>query len=237
MVSIWELETFTGNEAPSSTIFVPREGEYNFAARLFPDKESIGTLYLRVDDDLFSISCPTNESKATWFELGPALLDVGEHNVSIFASGSVTLDKIGIYSASNNEHSIDDVFKSDLSTPSVVYEEVNPCKYVVHVNCTKPFLLVLSESHHPLWKAYVDNKEISPEIVDSLANGFYINRTGSFDVVLHFTGQEVADIGLVVSGGSTIFVVAVVLVKSAPVKKVRRSVMNRRLLGRPGPDQ
>ncbi|MCJ7719127.1 discoidin domain-containing protein [Candidatus Bathyarchaeota archaeon] len=237
MVSIWELEIFSGNKVSSSTIFVPREGEYNFAARLFPDKESIGSFYLRVDDVPFSINCPTNESKAAWLELGSALLDAGEHNVSIFASGSVTLDKIGIYSASNNEHSIDDVFKSDLSTPSVSYEEVNPCKYVVHVNCTKPFLLVLSESHHPLWKAYVDNKEISPEIVDSLANGFYINRTGSFDVVLHFTGQEVADIGLVVSGGSTIFVVAVVLVKSAPVKKVRRSVMNRRLLGRPGPDQ
>jgi hypothetical protein len=143
------------------------------------------------------------------------------------------LDKIGIYSASNNEHSIDDVFRSDLSTPSVSYEEVNPCKYVAHVNSTKSFLLVFSESYHPLWKAYVGNAELSPIIVNSLANGFYINRTGSFDVVLQFTGQEVADIGLVISGSSTIFAIAVVLVKSAPAKRVRRFMTNRRLLRRP----
>ena len=237
MVSIWELEAFTGKDAPSTTVFAPRGGEYNFAARLVLNDGTSGVLHLRIDNQTFSTSGPANESGISWVELGSAFLDAGEHNVSIFASGDVTLDKIGIYSASNGELSIDDLFKSNLSAPSVSYEEVNPCKYLVHINCTKPFLLVFSESYHPLWRAYVGNAELSPIIVNSLANGFYINRTGSFDVVLYFTGQEVADIGLVVSGGSTIFVVAVVLVKSAPVKKVRRSVMNRRLLGRHGPDQ
>jgi hypothetical protein len=232
MVSIWELSIFSDTGAPSSKMFVPREGEYNFAARLFPDGESTGTLYLKVDDKLFSISCPANESKAAWFELGSAPLDVGEHNITVFASGNITLDKIGIYSASDSEHTIDDVFRSDVPAPSISYEEENPCKYIAHVNCTEPFLLVLSESYHPLWKAYVDNKEISPIIVNSLANGFFINKTGSFDVVLYFTGQEVADIGLIISVGSVVFVVAAVLAKSALAKKVRHFMMNRRLLKR-----
>jgi hypothetical protein len=230
MVSIWELKIISDTGAPSSQIFVPRMGEYNFAARLFPDEESNGTLYLKVDEKLFSISCPANESKATWLKLGSALLDVGEHNISVFASGDITLDKIGIYSASDSAPPIDDVFKSNLSAPSVSYEEVNPCKYVAHVNCARPFLLVFSESYHPLWKAYVDNKEISPIIVDSLVNGFFINRTGSFDVVVYFTGQDVAGIGLVISVGSTIFVIAVVLAKSTFAKKVKHFVSNRRLL-------
>jgi hypothetical protein len=226
-VSIWELEIFSDTNAPSSQIFVPRMGEYNFAARLFPDEESNGTLYLKVDEKVFSISCPANESKATWLELGSALLDVGEHNISVFASGDITLDKISIYSASDSVPPIDGVFKSNLSAPSVSYEEVNPCKYVAHVNCTRPFLLVFSESYHPLWKAYVDNKEISPIIVDSLVNGFFINRTGSFDVAVYFTGQDIADIGLVISVGSTIFVIAVVLAKSTPAKKVKHFVLKR----------
>jgi hypothetical protein len=214
MVSIWELETFTGNEAPSSRIFVPREEEYNFAARLVPSNESNGVFHLRVDNETFSISTPTNESKASWVELGSVLLDAGEHNVSVFASDS--------------ELSIDNVFKSNLSAPSVSYEEVNPCKYVAHVNCTTPFLLVFSESYSPLWKAYVGNEEISPIIVNSLANGFFINRTGNFDVVLYFTGQDVANIGLMISGGSTILIIAVVLAKSTPSKKVSSFIRNRR---------
>jgi hypothetical protein len=224
-----ESEIISDTDAPSSQIFVPRMGEYNFAARLVPDGESDGTFYLKVDGKLFSISCPANESKAAWLELGSALLDIGEHNISVFASGNITLDKIGIYSASDSGLSIGDMFKSNLSAPSVSYEEVNPCRYVAHVNCTGPFLLVFSESHHSLWKAYVDNKEVSPIIVDSLVNGFFINKTGSFDVVLYFTGQDVADIGLVISVCSTIFVIAVVLAKSTFAKKVKRFVSNRRL--------
>jgi hypothetical protein len=76
----------------------------------------------------------------------------------------------------------------------------------------------------------VDNAEISPMIVDSLANGFFINRTGNFDVVLYFTGQDAADIGLIVSCGSTISLVAVVLVRSARAKSVRRFLFNRKLI-------
>lgn len=228
LVSIFELETFTGNDAPSNLILIPREGEYNFAARLVSDNESNDVFHLRIDNETYSTSVPANESGESWVELGSSVLNAGEHNVSIFASGNVTLDKIDIYSASDGELSINDVFKSDVSTSSVTYEEVNPCKYVAHVNCTTPFLLVFSESYNSLWKAYVDKEEISPIIVDSLANGFFINRTGSFDVVIYFTGQDIANVGLVISGGSTIFAVAVVLATSAPAKKAKRIIMNRR---------
>jgi hypothetical protein len=117
------------------------------------------------------------------------------------------------------------MFKSDMSAPSVSYEEVNPCKYVAHVNCVRPFLLVFSESQHTLWKAYVDNNEMSPIIVNSLANGFLVNKTGNFDVMIYFTGQDVADIGLLISVGSTIFVVAVLLVKSTLAKKLKHFVL------------
>jgi hypothetical protein len=222
MVSIWDLQVLSYSNVPSSEIFVPRKGEYNFAARLFPDEASNGTLYLKVDENLLSVNYVANEREASWVELGSALLDVGEHKISVLASGSITLDKIGVYSTSDNESTIDDVFRSDSPVPSVSYEEVNPCKYVAHVSCTSPFLLVFSESQHPLWKAYVDNNEISPMTVNSLANGFFINRTGSFDVVIYFTGQDVANIGLLISVGSVILVVAAVMLKSNIIKKLKR---------------
>jgi hypothetical protein len=53
MVSIWDLAIFSDTNASSSEIFVPRRGEYNFAARLLPDEKSNGTLYLKVDEKLF----------------------------------------------------------------------------------------------------------------------------------------------------------------------------------------
>jgi hypothetical protein len=232
-VSIWELEIFSDTNAPSSQIFVPRTEEYNLAARLSP-MESNGTMYLKVDNQLFSISCPANLSTATWFELGSAQLNVGEHNVSVFASGNITLDEIGICSASNNVPTIDDLFNSDLSAPSISYEQVNPCKYIAHINCTRPFLLVFSESYDSLWKAYVDNQELSPVIVDTLANGFFINRTGSFDVVLYFTGQDIANIGLIISGGGIILIIAVLVATSATGRKVKHFLINRRLFKRSG---
>jgi hypothetical protein len=232
VVSIWELKLISDTNAPSSQISVLRSGQYNIAARLSP-KGSNGTLYLKVDQKLFSVSCPANLSSATWFELGPATLNVGMHNVTVFASGNVTLDEIGVYSASNNVPTIDDVFNSDLSAPSVTYEQLNPCKYIAHVNCTSPFLLAFSESYNPLWKAFVNNEEISPIIVDSLANGFFINRTGNFDVVLYFTGQDIVNIGLVISGSGIILIVILVLATSAPGRKVKRILTHRKSLKGP----
>jgi hypothetical protein len=232
MVSIWELEIFSNADAPASQIYVPRTGEYNLAARLSPMKSN-GTLYLKVDKKLFSLSCPANLSTATWFELGSAQLNFGQHNVTVFASGNVTLDKIGIYSTSNNVPTINEVFNSDLSTPSVTYDEVNPCKYIAHIDCTRPFLLVFSESYHLLWKAFVDNKEISPIIVDSLVNGFFVNRTGNFDVVLYFTGQDFANIGLIISGGSIIILVIILfLLESTVGRRIKHILKYRRSLKR-----
>jgi len=227
VVSIRELEILSDTSAPSSQIFVPRSGDYYFAARIFPDKSN-GTFYLNVDKQLLSASCPANLSTTTWFELGSAQLSVGEHNITAFALGNITLDEIGIYSASANVPTIDDVFNSDLSAPSVTYEQINPCKYIAHVNCTSPFLLEFSESYNPLWKAYVDDKEIPSIIVDSLANGFFINRTGSFDVVLYFTGQDIANIGLVISGSGIILIIVLVIATSAPGRKVKRTLLHRR---------
>jgi len=229
VVSIRELEILSSASAPSSQISVLRSGQYNFAARLFPNGSN-GTLYLQVDEKLFSVSCPANLSTAAWFELGSAQLGVGEHNITVFALGNVILDTIGVYSASTNVATIDDVFNSSLSAPSVTYEEVNPCKYVANVNCTRPFLLAFSESYNPTWKAYVNNQEVSSVIVDSLANGFFINRTGSFDVVLYFTGQDIANAGLIISGSGIILILVVFLAKSPVGRKIKHILTYRKLL-------
>lgn len=54
-------------------------------------------------------------------------------------------------------------------TPTITFKKTNPTKYQVRIeNATKPFFLVFSESYHPQWKAYAEDKEIEfKEIIAS----------------------------------------------------------------------
>jgi len=224
VVSIFEVEAYSTSKMVSSKILIPRKGEYSFSARMIQDENANGTLFLKVDDRLFSAYSPTspiNETEFSWQQLGSTYLDIGEHNVSISAVGNVDLDQIGVYSSENDTSSLAELFGSSLSSPYTSYVKISPCEYHVHVNCTKPFLLVFSESYNPLWKAYFDDKEVSPIVADSLVNGFFINRTGEFDVTLYFTGQKYADLGLMISGGSAIFIIISVLAKFILPKRFR----------------
>ena len=75
MVSIYELEAFSTSHMASSKIFVPKEGVYNFAARLVSDEETNGTFFLRVDDKLFSVSASTsNTGEFLWNNVGSTFL-------------------------------------------------------------------------------------------------------------------------------------------------------------------
>jgi len=225
-VSIYELETYSLNNAVSSKIFAPKSGDYTIDARMMSDGTSNGTLYIKVDDKLFSCSS-VNDSELVWQRIDSTFLEVGEHSISISALGKVYLDKIGLYSSENSTFSIDDFFESELAVNSPSYEKINSCEYIIHANLTEPRLLVFSESYHPLWKAYVDGEETSQVIVNSLANGFFINKTGNFDITLYFTGQRYADFGLIISGGSVVFAAIVVIANSVPAKRLCRLLKTR----------
>jgi hypothetical protein len=109
---------------------------------------------------------------------------------------------------------LDDLFEAKLG-PNVSYKMVDPCRYKVHIEGSdEPFLLVFSESYHPMWKVYVDGEEVSSIPVYSLVNGFYINKTGDFDVTIYFTGQTYANIGIQISLTTLIIVAAILVVPS-----------------------
>jgi hypothetical protein len=82
-------------------------------------------------------------------------------------------------------------------------------------------LLTFSESYHPMWKAYVDGREISPVATNFVVNGYYINKTGSFDLTIYFTGQTYAEAGLAISGITAAIIAIVAFVKYGPYEKLR----------------
>jgi hypothetical protein len=130
-----------------------------------------------------------------------------------------------IYSLKSDESSLplDSLFDEQGTLPAISYEVINPCKYLVHVDATGPFLLVFSESYHPSWKAYVNGVENSPFITQFMVNGYYIKTQGRFDLTLYFTAQDIADWGLRISAMTISSILIIAVLWSRPLKPIRDS--------------
>ena len=100
------------------------------------------------------------------------------------------------------------------NSPSISYDKISLTKYMVHVhNATEPFVLVFTDSFHPQWIAQIDDAKVNEHMmVNGYANAWYINKTGSFKVVLEFWPQKLFYYGATVSL-ATLIVCVLFLVK------------------------
>lgn len=194
------LTSETASEA-STDIFIPRAGEYIIAIRTV-DGPDYGKIVFNVDGSQFIVNLVNSTIGFGWHEVGPISFDFGNHTLAVIndGSGKVDLDEIVIYSLNDDDNnvSLDRIFVTP-QTIQVSYTEVNPCEYIVHIKAESPFWLILSNSYHPLWRAYIGDREIQPVVACSFLNGFYINNTGEFDVKIRFLSQTYANIGGMVS--------------------------------------
>ena len=123
------------------------------------------------------------------------------------------------YNNTNNDNSVRPINSANTNRPFsllqgtghiVKYQKISSTEYNVDVvSDRKPFYLLFAESYDDGWKAFIDEKEKLDDkyhfVVDSFANGWYINKAGHFKVRLYFQPQKYYDAGL------TIYVVAVCL--------------------------
>jgi hypothetical protein len=212
LVSIFEFEPCKISSAKANH-FIPRQGRYMVALRLASGPD-YGILNLKIANYSFQFNCYSNEEKFQWYEVGPVELERGEEEILASAYGKIIFDQMILYTLKENEEgsTLQNLFISENSPPTISYEKVNPTDYKLHVKTKQPFFLLFSEAYHPLWKAKIDDdQEILSTIAYSLINCFYINRTGEFEVEVYFEGQKYADVGLKISFLSLIFVAAFVL--------------------------
>ncbi|MDQ1281002.1 MAG: hypothetical protein QG670_2266 [Thermoproteota archaeon] len=107
---------------------------------------------------------------------------------------------------------------------SLTFEKINPTKYVVHIVTSTPFSLVLSESYDKSWIATIDRQQLSDQNhfkANGYANGWYINRTGTYTVTLEFWPQNLFYIGLAISVTTLILCIFYIL-----KDKLRQSISN-----------
>jgi len=101
------------------------------------------------------------------------------------------LDVVWLYSVNKENETLEDIFKADEPPAELLeYIKINPTKYTVKINSTKPFMLSFAESYDPLWVARVDGEKISAIPLYSVINGFWIEETGFIDVTIEYEPQR-----------------------------------------------
>jgi hypothetical protein len=94
--------------------------------------------------------------------------------------------------------------QNNLGAPQdIKYKEISATQYTVQVtNASKPFLLVLSNSYNGFWVANVNGQQEADSnhfMVNGYANAWYINKTGTFTVVLEFWPQNLFYVSAAIS--------------------------------------
>jgi hypothetical protein len=92
--------------------------------------------------------------------------------------------------------------QNQTNNTSITYKEINPTQYTVHVNSSQPFYLVFSESYDNGWVATINGQQIPDQYhftANGYANGWYINKTGTYTITLEFTPQNLFYAGATIS--------------------------------------
>ena len=84
-----------------------------------------------------------------------------------------------------------------LTQANISFQKINPTKYIARVQSEGPFLIELKEQFDPRWKLSVPGKHVE---VDGFANGWIVDKKGSFDVEITYAPQTYFYIGLWISG-------------------------------------
>ncbi len=88
--------------------------------------------------------------------------------------------------------------------PKIDFEMISPARYKVRVsNAQNPFFLVLSTSFDPKWSAYFTTSDGRSDQmptknhleVNGYSNGWYIEKTGNFEMFLEYSPERVLAIG------------------------------------------
>lgn len=94
---------------------------------------------------------------------------------------------------------------------SVSFTRINPTKYTAHVTADSRYLLVFKEQFDAGWDISVPGKHVE---VDGFANGWIIDKTGSYEIVISYKPQGYFYVGLLISGISLAGAVYFVLKKT-----------------------
>jgi len=113
-------------------------------------------------------------------------------------------------------------FSNNLVFPSTVklnWSYISQVEYKVKVNSTGPFFLVFTDTFDRGWVAYTNNETFKHFIANGYANGWLINKSGTFEITIKFKPNDMFSYGSIISL-VTLFVMFAYLLLSFAYKKI-----------------
>jgi hypothetical protein len=188
-----------------------------------------------------NISLKGNDSGLRWVYSNRTYLTEGTYDLSINSNSKADLDSVTVYpdSSSNASKSkwnsetpydkMENLFNSGTNNPAKIsnYKKINPTKYEVEIkDATKPYMLSFAESYDPNWVAYYANTGENSNKTDkigmdsrtnsvplySITNGFYLKRTGNYDLTIEYLPQKWFMFGALISMGFILLSMMILLV-------------------------
>ena len=198
-------------ESPSASLGIPFKAlnrrEYRLALRLAM-KDFSGRLTIRIDGEPIlskNFHCESSPG-LLWLESAPFIPKSGKHEILLTKEGGgiLDLDEMIIYTKMAD---IADLFTTG-GSPSVSWRMINPTRYEVELERTRPGFLIFAENHHPLWVARINGETMNSTPGNCALNSFLIDKKGKRKVVIEFTpqryvmrGSYISLSGLILIGG------------------------------------
>ena len=179
-----------------------------------------------------TLDLKANVSRFDWLTSNDTFLTPGAYKIRIHSNSQTDLDAVVLYSddriADNPINKVDNdklgLFGINESLPSSIssYNRIDSTKHVVAIkNATRPYIISFTESYDPYWTAYSIDSNTKTALSDKdtnfrvnsiplygVTNGFYINKTGNYNLVIEYEPQKWFIQGSI---ASTISVIAILL--------------------------
>jgi hypothetical protein len=219
------------NETPSeipATIVAPNSGDYLLAINVTTGY-NYGNLSVKVDDQLLDVNLYSQEPGTvfSYKYLGPIYLSAGSHKITIITKDGALpqIDSMLFCSLNNAGYFVnaDNLFSSipQNTNTSLTFKQINPTKYSVYVNSSRPFYLVFSDSYDKGWTATINGQQISDQYhftANGYANSWYINKTGTYTITLEFTPQNLFYAGGAIS--ITVLIICTIYISKNKIKNI-----------------
>jgi len=190
-----------------------------------------------------SISLKNEDTGLKWISSNNTYyLNKGTYDVNIYSDSKTDLDSVLLFENDNTQSAgktdsrggIGNLFT--FSSPAAKlagFKKIDPTKYVIYIeNATRPYTVSLAEGYDPLWTAYIESGEnksnfrISSYPFYGVVNGFYLNKTGNYSLVLEYQPQTWFIQGATISIFTLflILVISIIWHKNMMVHKLKSSI-------------
>jgi hypothetical protein len=105
----------------------------------------------------------------------------------------------------------DELFRHQDAPAEISYQRIDPTRYRVLVRAERPFVLALAETYDPLWVASGPGLQVSSVPLYGVINGFFLDRTGSYEITVEYQIQQWARFGTLLTTAAVIGIALVAL--------------------------